>query len=273
MEKELKKQLKKFAGFFREAQTQGRKEADNVMYVVQFYKEALGYDIFTEISKEFQIKEKYCDIAIKLQGQVEILTEVKQPGMRLADRHIEQAETYAMKSGTKWVMLTNGLEWKLFHISFSDTEGVERAVVFRTDFLKELDEKPDDVAEKFALLQKKNYLKGDLEKYWTRKTMLEPEALAQGLFSHTVLRALNREINRGAEAKVSFEDIVKALKNMLDKQVLVDLADIKIGKKRRAKKQAAKKEVEVQTQPEAPSSQGQEISSEEKKPDEIKKGE
>jgi hypothetical protein len=121
MEKELKKQLKLFASIFRDAQNKAIREANVVMYVAQFFKDALGYDIFTEISKEFQIKEKYCDIAVKLQGQVEFLIEVKQPGLRLADRHIEQAESYAMKSGTKWVVLTNGVEWKLFHISFSET--------------------------------------------------------------------------------------------------------------------------------------------------------
>jgi hypothetical protein len=241
MEKELKKQLKIFSNIFKGAQGQGKREADVVMYVVQFFKDALGYDIFTEISKEFQIKEKYCDIAIKLQGQVEFLIEVKQAGLRLADRHIEQAEGYAMKSGTKWIILTNGVEWKLFHISFSETEGIERAIVFKTDFLKDFDERPDEVSEKFGLLQKKNYLKSDLEKYWTKKTMLEPSALAQALFSQTVLKALNREINRGAGAKVSFDDIVKALKNLLDKEVLADLADIKIGKKRKAKKQIVKK--------------------------------
>jgi hypothetical protein len=241
MEKELKKQLKLFAPIFRDAQDQGKREADVVMYTVQFFKDALGYDIFTEISKEFQIKEKYCDIAIKLQGQVEMLIEVKQAGLRLADRHIEQAESYAMKSGTKWVLLTNGIEWKLFHISFSETEGIERAVVFKIDLLKDLEERPDEVFEKFGLLQKRNYLKGALDKYWTKKTMLEPGALAQALFSQMVLKVLNREINRGAEAKVSFDDIVKALKNLLDKEILADLADIKIGKKRRAKRQPIKK--------------------------------
>src|SRR4030042_1426612 len=155
MEKELKKQLKSFASIFRDAQDKAKREADVVMYVVQFFKDALGYDVFTEISKEFQVKEKYCDIAIKLQGQMELLIEVKQAGLRLADRHIEQAESYAMKSGAKWVLLTNGVEWKLFHLDFSETEGIERAIVFRTDFMKDFDERPEEVAEKFELLQKK----------------------------------------------------------------------------------------------------------------------
>ncbi|MGB7296557.1 MAG: type I restriction enzyme HsdR N-terminal domain-containing protein [Candidatus Aminicenantales bacterium] len=248
MEKDLKKRLKLFTGIFAEAQEQGKREADVVMYVVQFFKDALGYDVFTEISKEFQIKEKYCDIAIKLQGQVELLIEVKQAGLRLADRHIEQAENYAMKSGAKWVLLTNGVEWKLFHLSYSDTEGIERAVVFRIDLLRDFKEKPDEVAEKFCLLQKKNYQKGALENYWKKKTMLEPGALAKALFAQPVLRALNREVNRGAKAKVGFDDIVKALKNLLDKEILADLADIKIRKRRRAKRQTPRKPKEPKHQ-------------------------
>jgi len=240
MEKDFKKQLKLFSNIFGEAQEQGKKEADVVMYVVQFFKDAMGYDVFTEISKEYQIKEKYCDIAIKLQGQVELLIEVKQAGLRLADRHIEQAENYAMKSGTKWVLLTNGVEWKLFHLSYSETEGIERVVVFRIDLLRDFNEKPEEVAEKFGLLQKKNYQKGALDNYWKKKTMLEPGALAKALFTQPVFRAINREVNRGAKAKVGFDDIVKALKNLLDKEILADLADIKIRKRRRSKRRISK---------------------------------
>ncbi|MGB8953655.1 MAG: type I restriction enzyme HsdR N-terminal domain-containing protein, partial [Candidatus Aminicenantales bacterium] len=108
MEKELKKKLLLYSNIFKEAQEKEKKEADVIMYIIEFLKDVLGYDVFTEISKEYQIKEKYCDIAIKLRGQVELLIEVKQPGLRLVDKHIEQAENYAMRSGTKWVILTNG---------------------------------------------------------------------------------------------------------------------------------------------------------------------
>jgi hypothetical protein len=240
MEKELKKQLKLFASIFKDAQDKGKREADVVMYVVQFFKDVLGYDVFTEISKEFQIKEKYCDIAIKLDGQVEFLIEVKQPGMRLMDRHIEQAENYAMRSGTKWVLLTNGCEWRVFHLSFDEEGGVESTLAFRIDLLKDFLDNPDDVISKFNMLHKKYYLKGELEKYWTKKTMLVPKSLASALFTNTVLRAISKEINRGADVKVGTEEIGKALKNIFDKEILAEMADIKIGKKRRTRR--AKKE-------------------------------
>jgi hypothetical protein len=235
MEKELKKKLKDYSDIFREAQEKGKKEADVVMYLVQFFKDALGYDVFKEISKEYQIKGKYCDVAIKIKGQVEMLIEAKQPGVKLADRHIEQAEIYAMKSGTKWVLLTNGCDWRLFHLSFDEEGGIESALVFKTDLLKSFQEKPDDVVDKFKLLHKKNFTKGELEKFWKKKIMLIPLSLSKALFTEDVLKAISREVNRGAEVRVGIEDIARALKNMFDKEVLADMADLKIKKKRRKK--------------------------------------
>ena len=236
MEKEIKKLLKNYCSIFKEAQEKEKKEADVVMYVIQFFKDVLEYDIFTEISKEFQIKDKYCDIAIKLDGQVEFLIEVKQPGMRLMDKHIEQAENYAMRSGTKWVILTNGCEWRVFHLSFDEEGGVESTLAFRIDLLKDYLENADEVISKFNMLNKKYYLKGELEKYWTKKTMLVPKSLARALFTNTVLRAIGKEINRGADVKVGTEEVGKALKNIFDKEILAEMADIKIGKKKRTRR-------------------------------------
>lgn len=233
MEKELKKQFRKFSKIFIDAQEQGKKEADIVMYLVQFFHEALGYDIFKEISKEYQIKGKYCDIALKMEGEVGILVEAKQPGMRLVKKHIEQAEIYGMKSGIKWVLLTNGCEWKLFHLSYDEAEGIESTQVFSTDLVKSFMEKPNDVVEKFMLLHKRNFMKGELEKYFTKKTMLIPESLAKALFTEDVLKAIRKEVNKGAEVRVGIEDIEKALKNLLDKEVLADMV-IKVRKTKKA---------------------------------------
>ena len=239
MEKDLKKLLKNYCLIFKDAQEMGKKEADVVMYLVQFFKDVLGYDIFTEISKEYQVKDKYCDIAIKLNGQVEFLVEVKQPGTRLMDRHIEQAENYAMRSGTKWVILTNGCEWRVFHLSFDEEGGVESTLAFKIDLIKDFEERPKDVIEKFSFLHKKYYLKGELDKFWKKKTLLVPKSLAKSLFTENVLKTIGREINRGADVKVGVEEVAKALKNMLDKEILAEMADIQIGKKRKIKRTKA----------------------------------
>jgi hypothetical protein len=89
MEKEMKKKLAAFSAIFKTAQDEGKKEADTVMYITEFLHEVLKYDLFKEISKEYQIKEKYCDIAIKINGQPAIIIEAKQPGIK--DKACRQA--------------------------------------------------------------------------------------------------------------------------------------------------------------------------------------
>jgi predicted type IV restriction endonuclease len=92
------------------------------MFLVKFIEELLEYDSFKgEVSKELAIKEKYCDIALKVDGTVRILIEAKAAGLKgLVDRNIEQAENYASKAGIRWDVLTNGIEWRLYHLCLTN---------------------------------------------------------------------------------------------------------------------------------------------------------
>ncbi len=63
--KNIRRAIKKFVPILREAREANRNEAETVMIATEFLKEVLGYDIFKEISKEFPVKDKYCDLALK----------------------------------------------------------------------------------------------------------------------------------------------------------------------------------------------------------------
>ena len=61
--------LKKFATAFREARERNANESDTVMYLVKFCEEVFGYDpLRGEISKEVAIRDRYCDMALKIEG-------------------------------------------------------------------------------------------------------------------------------------------------------------------------------------------------------------
>jgi len=248
LDKDFKKKISAYARLFKEAQECGKKEADIVMYIVQFLKDALKYDVFREISKEYQIKDKYCDIAIQLDGRVAMLIEAKQPGIKLADRHIEQAENYAMRSGTEWAALTNGCEWRLYHLENTD-EGMERALVFKTDLLDSFKQNPEEVLSKFLLLTRKNFVKGELDKYWQKVNLLTPQSLLRAVFTESVLRAVSRELNRREKVRIGFEELERGIKNVLDKGVLAELADLKIKKRR---KQTSKRNAKLLKASKAP---------------------
>jgi hypothetical protein len=138
-------QLTKFADAFREARDRAANEADTVMYLVRFFEEVLGYDSLKgEISKELQIKDRYCDLALKIEGTVHVLVEGKAAGVKeLTDKHIEQAENYASRAGIRWVVLTNGIEWKLYNLSFAENEGINHDLVFEANLLEEFETDPE----------------------------------------------------------------------------------------------------------------------------------
>ena len=111
LDRSILQQLRKYAAAFREARDRNANESDTVMYLVKFFEEIFGYDSLKgEISKELAIKDRYCDVALKIDGVIRALVEGKAAGVKgLVDKHIEQAENYASKAGLRWVLLTNGI--------------------------------------------------------------------------------------------------------------------------------------------------------------------
>src|SRR5512143_2571937 len=141
VEKAVLNQLRKFATAFREARDRGANESDTVMYLVKFFEDVLGFDSLKgEISKELAIKDRYCDIALKVDGSVRLLVEVKAAGLKnLTEKHIEQAENYASRSGIPWVLLTNGIEWRLYHLTFNEGEGIAHDLAFEANLIDGLE--------------------------------------------------------------------------------------------------------------------------------------
>jgi len=81
--------------------------------------EIFGYDKYSEITSEFSIRSTYCDLATKLNGKLELLIEVKAIGLELKDTYVKQAVDYAANQGVDFVVLTNGLLWKAFKVTFT----------------------------------------------------------------------------------------------------------------------------------------------------------
>jgi len=138
MDEPLKKALRRYAQIFSEDRAQGTIEADTVMHVTSFLTDVLGYDLFSEITKELRSDERFCDIAVKLQGEVKFLVEVKPVSFALADRQIEHAENSAARLGIRWIVLTNGSCWRLYRITVGST-GITRDMAFETSLAPDTD--------------------------------------------------------------------------------------------------------------------------------------
>ena len=238
MDRGIKKALQQYAQVFQDGRERNVNEADTVMYLVRFFTDVLGYDLFSEITKEFQVRERYCDIAVKVKGQVRFLIEAKAMPLALSDRHIEQAENYASRSGIEWVVLTNGTSWRLYHLTFEST-GIEHDLAFDVELIPESD--LEEVWEHLELLSRKRVVSGALEEFWAHKKTLSPMSLMKALFTEEVLARIRRELRRKSDVRLELTDIAASLRRLLNPEVLTE--DIKIRKARKKRKPAAKPSV------------------------------
>ncbi len=241
--------LKRYAQVFKEAGEREANESDTVMYLIKFFEDVLGYDSLAgEISKEVSIKDRYCDFGIKLAGSIRLLVEAKSAGNRnLREKDIEQAENYASRSGIQWVLLTNGLEWRLYHLSFSEGEGIVHDLAFLVRLDDQLDSNAETVWSFLELLARSNVAEETLEGFWSQKKALAPASLVRVLFSEAVLSMIRREINRTAEARLDLEDVFAGVKEVLSKDALLEAGEITISRRRRKRRRSKTLEEPVQT--------------------------
>ena len=139
----ITKGLKKLQPILTKAQVADINESDTVTIITDMLCEIFGYDKYENITSEFAIKKTYCDLAIKLQDQIPFLIECKAIALELKEDYIRQATNYAADSGIEWVVLTNGLLWKVYHITFG--KPVDKELVYEFNMCELNAKKQSDI--------------------------------------------------------------------------------------------------------------------------------
>ena len=141
--------LEKFQRVFKIAKKKDINEADTVSIIEDFITEVLGYQKYFEVTKELEIKGTYVDLAIKVEEKFEFLVEAKAVGIELKEQHVKQAVDYGANKGIQWVVLTNGIEWRLYRIGFE--KSIVTDLVFTFDITKVNPKEEEDLDLLFVL--------------------------------------------------------------------------------------------------------------------------
>jgi hypothetical protein len=201
--------LKKFQPLLEDARKRDLNESDTVTLVVDILNEVFGYEKYGEITSEHSIRSTFCDLAIKLDGELAVLIEVKAIGLDLKDTYIRQAVDYAANQGCEWVVLTNGVLWQAYQVAFS--KPIEAELVLDLDLLGLNHRRGDDV-ELLALLSREAWQKSGLDDYATQKQALSRFTVAATLLSNPCLQVIRRELRRiSKDVKIETADIEKVL--------------------------------------------------------------
>lgn len=206
--------LKRFQLILSAAKARDAGEADTATIVKDMLSEVFGYDKYSEITAEHAIKSTFCDLAIKLEGKLQLLIEVKAIGLDLKDNHARQAVDYAANQGVEWVVLTNGAVWRVYRVFFA--QPISQEVVYECDLMS-LNPKSRTQVEHLFLLAKEGQSKSVLDEFHAQRQAMSRYFLAAVVLSDPVIDVIRRELRRAfPDVKIDEEQ----LQNELVQEVL-----------------------------------------------------
>ena len=233
-------------------------EADTVTVVKDMLADVFGYDKYLELTGEQQIRGTFCDLAVKIDGKIKYLIEVKAAGVDLNDAHLRQAIDYGAKEGIEWVVLTNALSWNLHRIKFGKPIEHEEVASFN---MADINLRRDDDQRKVYLLSREAIGQGAMATYHQQTQIFNRYTIAQLLSDDAVLATVRRLFRKlYPDIKVDKEDIADLLVEEVLKRDVVESEKAKeaasmlkrTGNKIAKKETKAKEKAELDSQTQAP---------------------
>lgn len=244
--------LAKYQKVLANAKARDLNESDTVTIIADMLNDIFGYDKYLDITSEFAIRGTFCDLAIKINGNIEYLIECKSIGTDLKDSHLKQAIDYGANQGVKWVILTNGLVWQLHKIRFE--QPINHDLVLNFD-ISNFNPRTEETKELLYILHKSAIGKNLREEHYNKTQLINPYTITQVLLSETIISNLKREIKRLSEIKLDDNEIRNILSQSIIKRDLLENESAKDAEKiirklqKNLEKKASKKAAEKSVSP------------------------
>ena len=183
-------------------------EGDTRLLVTDFLSEGLGYDKYTDLTTEYQVKGEFADYGVRIDKQLVAFIEVKRVATKLDAKHLRQVEMYAVNEGVEWVILTNAVNWKVYHI----TGGLPVVIDLALEVNLLGDESPAKKAGHLFYLSRESLKRRQMDELWKAKRATSPKSLAQVIFAPPVMAVIQRELRRQTDHSIDVDEITRLLK-------------------------------------------------------------
>ncbi|PIU61668.1 MAG: restriction endonuclease subunit R [Armatimonadetes bacterium CG07_land_8_20_14_0_80_59_28] len=194
-------------------------ESDTVAVLNDICGDVFGYDKYLEVTSELAIRGTYCDLALKVEDKVQFLVEAKAIGVELKDTHVKQACDYGANLGVQWIVLTNGVEWRVYRIRFEQPINFDLVCTFEFLALNPRSEKDQEL---LFLLAKEGLSRNAREDFYDRVQSVNRYVIGNLLLAEPVLSVLRRELKKLADGMridvAEVEQIVKT--EVLKREIL-----------------------------------------------------
>ncbi len=245
--------LRKYQRIIEASRDRDVNESDTVVVITDFLSDVLGYDKYEEITTEYSVRRTYCDLAVKVGGDLRFLIEVKAIGKDLRENHLRQAVDYGAREGIEWVLLTNGVEWQAHRLRFE--KPIQHDLVITIDLL-DADAKPATLLEQLYLLSREAAQSDAIDRFRRQQEATNRFVLAQVVLSEPVVKVVRRELRHlSPELRISDEEVTELLTTSVIKRDAVDGEQAKEAVsfvRRAARRRARRSRDTASPQPEPP---------------------
>ncbi len=218
----IKATLKTFRKVLADARTADRSEQDTVTIVADMLAEVFGYNKYEDLTGEYSIRGTFCDLAVKIDGKINYLIEVKAVGKSLKENHLRQATDYAAKEGIEWVVLTNGIEWQAYRMIF------EQPVSFDHVFTMDVVNGGNEVNEMIYMLSREGITKQMIGEYHEQRQIFNRYFIAAVILSDPALNTIRRELRRiSSSVKIDIADLRDELSEQVIKRDIIESSELK----------------------------------------------
>src|SRR5690348_3129271 len=212
--------LKRYQPILVAAKARDVGEADTVTIIKDMLADVFGYDKYSDVTSEHAIRGTYCDLAIKIDGHLQTLIEVKAIGLDLKEQHVKQAIDYAANQGVDWVLLSNGMTWRVYHLIFA--KPIDQELVLEIDFCA-LNPRVQGDLDLLYLWCKEGWQRSVLGEYHTQKQALSRFFIGAMLQTDVVLDVIRRELRRmSPNVRIDSEQIKDVLINEVIKRDVLE---------------------------------------------------
>lgn len=205
----LKTAIRRFSKPLSEMAERDANEGDTRLLVTDFLCDGLGFDKYSDLTTEYEVKGEFADYGIRIDKELVAFTEVKRISTKLAAKHLRQVQSYALNEGVEWVLLTNGARWQAYHITAKMPVEVDLAL--DVDLLGESTQAQK--ANQLFYLTSESLKRRQIDDLWKAKRATSPQSLAKVLTSEPVLTAIRKELRRETEHRVDEAEIADLLRH------------------------------------------------------------
>jgi hypothetical protein len=190
-------------------------EADTRMLVTDILCDVLGFDKYEDLTAEYQVKGDFADFGVRVDKQLKAFVEIKRVKQDLNKTHLRQVESYALREGVVWAILTNARVWELYRVEPIVGEQSELTLVFSVDLFNDV-HTAKQKAELFFLISRESFQKKVLEEYWKGQLATSPKVVRKALTSNEVVEAVKREIYRSQKQRVDSKAVLAAINEIVN---------------------------------------------------------